>query len=263
MNNYKETTKKRGFTLIELLVVVLIIGILSAIALPQYTRAVKKSRVAGVISKLKTIMEAGQVYALANSLDGGTGVTTVDLSYLDVSLPSQTEDLSGFTCQYAFKVLPSSANAKYVATCSGTVTARGINQLENPIRIARNIVNEADYAIASAVNKALSVKHTFDHLYALATLRMDWADLRLWGASWFESPNQGGGNTGGGNTGGGSTGGGSTGGGSSYTMTVGLTNQGDIFCAGSTCRDYGFARVSGLSSSADLGGVVSGTLYTM
>ena len=144
-----------------------------------------------------------------------------------------------------------------MATCSGTATARGINQLENPIRIARNIVNEADYAIASAVNKALSVKHTFDHLYALATLRMDWADLRLWGAEFHPSRDDGG------NTGGGSTGGGSTGGGSSYTMTVGLTNQGDIFCAGSTCRDYGFARVSGLSSSADLGGVVSGTLYTM
>ena len=54
--------KQGGFTLIEVLVVVLIIGILTSIALPQYRKAVLKARTAEVISTMRTIANAMRVY---------------------------------------------------------------------------------------------------------------------------------------------------------------------------------------------------------
>lgn len=74
--------KQTGFTLIELLVAILIIGILAAIALPQYRMAVEKARVMGYLPGLRTLRGALERYQLQ------TGELSCRLDVLDIEPPA-------------------------------------------------------------------------------------------------------------------------------------------------------------------------------
>ena len=76
-------SKVKAFTLVELLVVVLIIGILVAVAVPQYQKAVFKADASRTFVVLKTIGQAQEAYYLAN------GSYASSLEMLDIQAPAK------------------------------------------------------------------------------------------------------------------------------------------------------------------------------
>ena len=78
-------TNNEGFTLIELLVVVLIIGILAAIALPQYQKAVEKSKYIDEIARFRHIYQAEKLHYLR------TGSYEQSMENLDINWPAGTQ----------------------------------------------------------------------------------------------------------------------------------------------------------------------------
>lgn len=132
--------KKRGFTLIELLVVVLIIGILSAIALPQYTVAVERSRMAEAMQNVSSLRKAIDIYLMENDWPTGNviflgkqanmaGVLNIDLeSSLDCTVSIPNFSGGGSACGSKYYM--------YEANCSTSECNIYVNRVQN---------NQADY----------------------------------------------------------------------------------------------------------------------
>lgn len=85
------TGNNSGFTLIELLVVVLIIGVLSAIALPQYTTAVEKSRAAEALTLMSATRDAVERYRFQKD----AWPSANNFAVLDVEIPQNGSDYGG------------------------------------------------------------------------------------------------------------------------------------------------------------------------
>ena len=75
-----KTSRKSGFTLVEIMIVVAIIGLLAAIAIPNFIKARTTSQMNACINNLRQIDGAIQQWALENNKVGTAAVTFADIS---------------------------------------------------------------------------------------------------------------------------------------------------------------------------------------
>ncbi len=109
-----------GFTLIELLVVILIIGILASVSLPQYEKAVFKSRYSAMIPLVKTLAAAQESYFMAN------GHYTTDFSELDVEIPSSFTPTSKTYASFGGSVYANADESIYVGMAMDNANIMGV-----------------------------------------------------------------------------------------------------------------------------------------
>ena len=101
---------KNGFTLVEVLTVVVIIGILTSMALPMYTRAIERSRATEAMADIKAMNDSIYAYyadkeecptfkklvAVVPGSDAlGTQITTKNFTF---TMPSSTALVPGTEC---------------------------------------------------------------------------------------------------------------------------------------------------------------------
>ncbi|HAV1547189.1 TPA: pilin [Vibrio parahaemolyticus] len=119
--------KQQGFTLIELMIVVAVIGVLAAIAMPQYQKYVAKSEVASVLATLTGAKTNVEAYTVENGLfpNNVSDASPTALGVPDMPLGSvvfkRDDNTDGGTIEFTFTSVTSGASS-LVATKNLTLT---------------------------------------------------------------------------------------------------------------------------------------------
>jgi type IV pilus assembly protein PilA len=106
--SHKKNLLQKGFTLVELMIVIVIVGILSAVALPNFLNQTKKAR----LTEAKTIISAGLKNAQQEYLEGAT---VASLTCADIAVPAAAQNNWTYTCT------PTASNMTIAAAGSGPV----------------------------------------------------------------------------------------------------------------------------------------------
>ena len=130
------TQRKAGFTLVEILIVVVILGILAAIVIPQFTNASESARTSSLYTQLQTIRSQLQLYQVQHNgdyptvaeLNDATNPWSVMVMYTDeagdpVAAPDATHEFGPYLQQApANPFVPVGVNTVVVAATTTDVT---------------------------------------------------------------------------------------------------------------------------------------------
>lgn len=94
----KQLKSKKGFTLVELVVVIAILGILGAIAVPQFTNVQKDAKIKADEVSIEIVKKAAELYVISENIGEGSidPETLVTKGYLE-AIPSSQSDTSNNT----------------------------------------------------------------------------------------------------------------------------------------------------------------------